>query len=313
MFVQPGKGFLHAGERQGQIHADGAGAVEHPAVLPGDAHVPAGLFQLADGLAVALAPVYGLLSRAAVLLTGLMDRWALWLAEKPGTGLYFDTAYAAIVCLVLIGLCWLAFRWKVRLRAAVPCILLTAAVAVGLGNALSRDVVHIDLVGSANAPAVVITQNETAVVLFRGGASTQNAVENQLARRGVQTVELLVDLRTKPQMACTLEAARTVRAEQMAANTAQELRCTPARVEVLRTRGGSLARLTIGNRQFVALSGNVELAEPVSAQWLLASPAKPTAVRYGNVLALRRYDWLESGNALPASLSLRRGGGLKAE
>ena len=89
--------------------------------------------------------------------------------------------------------------------------------------------------------------------------------------------------------------------------------CTPARVEVLRTRGGSLARLTIGNRQFVALSGNVELAEPVSAQWLLASPAKPTAVRYGNVLALRRYDWLESGDALPASLSLRRGGGLKAE
>lgn len=114
-------------------------------------------------------------------------------------------------------------------------------------------------------------------------------------------------------MACTLEAARTVRAEQMAANTAQELRCTPARVEVLRTRGGSLARLTIGNRQFVALSGNVELAEPVSAQWLLASPAKPTAVRYENVLALRRYDWLESGDALPASLSLRRGGGLKAE
>lgn len=265
------------------------------------------------GLVPALAPVYGLLSRAAVLLTGLMDRWALWLAEKPGTGLYFDTAYAAIVCLVLIGLCWLAFRWKVRLRAAVPCILLTAAVAVGLGNALSRDVVHINLVGSANAPAVVITQNETAVVLFRGGASTQNAVENQLARRGVQNVELLVDLRTKPQMACTLEAARTVRAEQMAANTAQELRCTPARVEVLRTRGGSLARLTIGNRQFVALSGNVELAEPVSAQWLLASPAKPTAVRYGNVLALRRYDWLESGDALLASLSLRRGGGLKAE
>ena len=265
------------------------------------------------GLVPALAPVYGLLSRAAVLLTGLMDRWALWLAEKPGTGLYFDTAYAAIVCLVLILLCWLAFHWRVRLRVAGPCILLAAAVSIGLGNALSRDVVHIDLVGSANAPAVVITQNETAVVLFRGGASTQNAVENQLARRGVQTVELLVDLRTKPQTVCTLEAARTVRAEQMAANTAQELRCTPARVEVLRTRGGSLARLTIGNRQFVALSGNVELAEPVSAQWLLASPAKPTAVRYGNVLALRRYDWLESGDALPASLSLRRGGGRKAE
>ena len=272
-----------------------------------------GLGTAFTGLVPALAPLHGVLSVLSAALTGLLDRWAVWIAAKPGAGLYFDTAYAAIVCLVLILLCWLAFRWRLRLRVAVPCIVLTAAVSVGLGNALSRDVVHIDLVGSANAPAVVITQNETAVVLFRGGASTQNAVENQLARRGVQNVELLVDLRTKPQMACTLEAARTVRAEQMAANTAQELRCTPARVEVLRTRGGSLARLTIGNRQFVALSGNVELAEPVSAQWLLASPAKPTAVRYGNVLALRRYDWLESGDALPASLSLRRGGGLKAE
>ena len=92
---------------------------------------------------------------------------------------------------MLILLCWLAFHWRVRLRVAGPCILLAAVVSIGLGNALSRDVVHIDLVGSANAPAVVVTQNDTAVVLFRGGNSAQNAVENQLARRGVQTVELL--------------------------------------------------------------------------------------------------------------------------
>ena len=66
------------------------------------------------------------------------------------------------------------------------------------------------LVGSANAPAVVVTPNDTAVVLFRGGASAQNAVENQLARRGVQTVELVADLSTNPKTACTLEAERTL-------------------------------------------------------------------------------------------------------
>ena len=88
-------------------------------------------------------------------------------------------------------------------------------------------------------------------------------------------------------------------------------------MELLRTRNGCLVRLTIGNRQFAALSGTVELAEPVSVQWLLASPAKAAAVRYEKVLALRRYDGLEpglqSGQELPASLSLRRHGGLKAE
>lgn len=265
------------------------------------------------GLVPALAPLYGVLSAASAALTGLLDRWAVWISAKPGAGIYFDTAYAAIVCLVLILLCWLAFHWRVRLRVAGPCILLAAAVSIGLGNALSRDVVNIDLVGSANAPAVVVTQNDTAVVLFRGGASAQNAVENQLARRGVQTVELVADLRTNPKTACTLEAERTLPAAEMAVNTAQKLRCTPALVEMLRTRNGCLVRLTMGNRQFAVVNGTVELAKQVTVQWLLASPAKPDAVRYKNVLALRSYDWMDNRKELAASISLRRHGGLKTE
>ena len=151
-----------------------------------------GLGTAFTGLMPALAPLHGALSVLSAALTGLLDRWAVWIAAKPGAGLYFDTAYAAIVCLVLILLCWLAFRWRLRLRVAVPCIVLTAAVSVGLGNALSRDVVHIDLVGSANAPAVVVTQNDTAVVLFRGGDSVRNAVEEQLARRGAASTNAAV-------------------------------------------------------------------------------------------------------------------------
>ena len=263
------------------------------------------------GLVPALAPLYGVLSAASAALTGLLDRWAVWISAKPGAGIYFDTAYAAIVCLVLILLCWLAFHWRVRLRVAGPCILLAAAVSIGLGNALSRDVVNIDLVGSANAPAVVVTQNDTAVVLFRGGASAQNAVENQLARRGVQTVELVADLRTNPKTACTLEAERTLPAAEMAVNTAQKLRCTPALVEMLRTRNGCLVRLTVGNRQFAVVNETVELAKQVTVQWLLASPAKPDAVQYKNVLALRSYDWMDNRKERAASISLRRHGGLK--
>ena len=265
------------------------------------------------GLVPALAPLYGVLSAASAALTGLLDRWAVWISAKPGAGIYFDTAYAAIVCLVLILLCWLAFHWRVRLRVAGPCILLAAAVSIGLGNALSRDVVNIDLVGSANAPAVVVTQNDTAVVLFRGGASAQNAVENQLARRGVQTVELVADLRTNPKTACTLEAERTLPAAEMAVNTAQKLRCTPALVEMLRTRNGCLVRLTVGNRQFAVVNGTVELAKQVTVQWLLASTAKPDAVQYKNVLAMRSYDWMDNRKELAASISLRRHGGLKTE
>lgn len=265
------------------------------------------------GLVPVAGPLYLLLGKAAEALTGLLNRWAVWVSAKPGAGLYFDTNYAALVCLLLMALCGLAHLWKVRLRVAVPGLLLTAALAIGAGNALCRDVVHIDLVGSANAPAVVVTQNDTAVVLFRGGNSVRNAVEEQLARRGAAKIELLVDLRTKPETPCALEAEQSVLAEEMSVNTAQKQKCTPALVEVLRTRNGCLVRLTIGNRQFVTLSGRVKLAQPVSARWLLASPARPEAVQYKEVLALRRYDWMPGGAAQSSSLSLRRYGGLRAE
>ena len=258
-----------------------------------------------------LAPVHGALSRAADLLTGLLNGWAVWLCTKPGASIYFDTAYAALVCLLLCGLGVLAFRWRVRLRVALPGILLAAAVGIGLGNALSRDVVHIDLVGSAQAPAVVVTQNDRAVVLFRGGSAAQRAVENQLARRGVRTVELVADLRINAKTACTLPAQQGIRAERLPVNTARKLRCTPAAVELLRTREGCLVRLSIGNRQFVTLSGKAELAQPLQTEWLIATPKKPETVQYQKLLALRRYSWMAPETQYTASLSLRRTGGEK--
>ena len=265
------------------------------------------------GLVPWLAPVHGVLSRAADLLTGLLNGWAVWLSTKPGAAIYFDTVYAALVCLLLCGLGVLAFRWRVRLRVALPGILLAAAVGIGLGNALSRDVVHIDLVGSAQAPAVVIAQNDRAVVLFRGGSAAQRAVENQLARRGVRTVELVVDLRMNAKTACTLPAQQGIRAERLPVNASRKLRCTPAAVELLRTREGCLVRLSIGNRQFVTLSGKAELAQPLQTEWLIATPKKPETVQYQKLLALRSYSWMPPETQYTASLSLRRTGGERLE
>ena len=265
------------------------------------------------GLVPWLAPVHGVLSRAADLLTGLLNGWAVWLSTKPGGSIYFDTAYAALVCLLLCGLGVLAFRWRVRLRVAVPGILLAAAVGIGLDNALSRDVVHIDLVGSAQAPAVVVAQNDRAVVLFRGGSAAQRAVENQLARRGVRTVELVVDLRMNAKTACTLPAQQGIRAERLPVNASRKLRCTPAAVELLRTREGCLVRLSIGNRQFVILSGKIELAQPLQTEWLVAMPKKPETVQYQKLLALRSYSWMPPETQYTASLSLRRTGGERLE
>ena len=266
------------------------------------------------GLVPAAGPLYTMIGKAAEFLTGLLNRWTVWISIKPGAGLYFDTNYAALVCLLLMALCGLAHVWKVRLRVAVPGILMTAVLAIGVGNALCRDVVHVDLVGSANSPAVVVSQNHTAVVLFRGGASTQRAVENQLARRGVTTVELLADLRLDPENACTLPARTMCRVAVQPVGSAVTRQTQTAAVETLRTRSGCLVRLTIGEQQFVTVSGTVTLAEPVRAQWLLASPAKPEAVQWEQLLSRSdHYQWMQGGEAVYASLSLRPSGGWRAE
>ena len=245
-------------------------------------------------------------------LTELLDRWAVWVAGWPGAQLWFDTAYAAVVCLVLLVLGWLAYRWKIRFRVALPALLLTAAVAIAVGHALTKDLVRVELVGSAKAPVVILTQRETAVVLFRGGADNQRAVENQLARRGIRQAAVRIDLRMNPETPCTLPAEQTIAAASMGVLAHREMTCGGIAVEVLRTREGCVVRATAAGRQLVTLSGTVRLAKPLRADWLLASMARPDSVRYRNFLTLRTdYRWITDPGkaAVSGRLLLRPEGG----
>ena len=245
------------------------------------------------GLVPALAPAQRVCSCCAEFLAEVLDRWALWVSGWPGAQIWFDTAYAAVVCLLLAGLCWLAFHNRVRLRAALPALLLTAGLAVFTGNALSRDVVRVELVGSRNAPAVVISRNGSAVILFRGGDVTRSAVETTLERRNIRTVECLIDLRLRPRSAQRMGAEQRIAVERMALYAARRVRCGPAEVEVLRTRNGCVARIHAAGQTFVTLSGSAALAAPVQADYLLASPARPDCVKYDAILSLSSdYRWM---------------------
>lgn len=245
------------------------------------------------GLAPALAPAQRVCSCCAEFLAEVLDRWALWVSGWPGAQIWFDTAYAAVVCLLLAGLCWLAFHNRVRLRVALPALLLTAGLAVFIGNALNRDIVRVELVGSRNAPAVVISRNESAVILFRGGDVTRCAVETTLERRNIRTVECLIDLRLRPRSAQRMGAEQRIAVDRMALYATRRVRCGPAEVEVLRTRNGCVARIHAAGQIFVTLSGSAALAAPVQADYLLASPARPDCVKYDAILSLSSdYRWM---------------------
>lgn len=258
-----------------------------------------------------LAPLHRVCGLGAAFLAELLDRWALRVSGWPGAQLSFDTACAALVCLLLLFLGWLAVRWNIRLRVALPCLGLAAALAIGSGNALSRDIVRVELAGSRNAPAVVITQGECAVVLFRGGSATQEAVETVLTRRGIRKIALLADLRLAPQTPCTLEAEESISTDAMARYTTRRARSGPVELELLRVQSGCIVRVEVAGRQLVTLSGSVQLANSIQADWLLASPARPDAVQYAHCLTLsRQYRWMETLAVETASrLALRPGGG----
>lgn len=269
-----------------------------------------GLGAALTGLVPFLAPLYAAFAFAGGLLAGGMNAWARWVAGWPGAQLYFETEYAALVCLVLIFLCLLAAHWQVRLRWAVPTVLVTAAAALSLGSALNRDVVSVTLLGSSRSPVVVVTENRQAAVLFRGGSVEQYAVERYLAQRSIGELALLVDLRTSPGTPCTLEAAQTVSMAELAGYRTCKLAFQDVELELFCTRTGHAARLDVGGKELLTLSGSVALARRVHADYLLASAARPDAFSCDAVLALGRYDWLEEwdGGAVytgEAGLTLR--------
>lgn len=263
------------------------------------------------GLLPLLRPVQMAFSFGAGLLVWLMSGWARYVESWPGAQIYFETGYAAVLCLILIGLCLLAYRWRVRLRVALPVILLVVSVGIAVGNALERDVIKVTLVGSSTAPSVVLTQNGQAVVLYRGGSNGEAAVENRLARDGVEQIALVVDLRLTPETPCTLEAEKYLSVTEMTDYRTAKYRCGKVGVEVFRTHSGCGVRLMAGGRSLVTVSGKFELARPVHADVLLASASAPDAFTWDEVLTLREiYSWMPEDEEiwLNQTLSLRSGG-----
>lgn len=262
------------------------------------------------GLAAEGLPLFEIIRRLVAFcaegLAWLMNEWAFRVSVLPGASLWFDGTYAALVCLALILLCVMAMRRHIRLRVALPTVILLAALAFGLETALSWNVVNIELVGTRAAPAVVITQREKAVVLFRGSSITQRAVENQLEKRGVRTVELLVDLRMQPEMRCTLQVEKRINAAALAENTTRRASCGEVDLELFRTQQGCILRMRVAGQRFITLSGTVRPAKPIRAEWLLASMARPDNIRYTDCLTLSsKYRWMEEDAEPVSRLRLR--------
>ena len=179
----------------------------------------------------------------------------------------------------------------------IPVLLMVVSVAGYAEYAYTKDLTRVELLGNKNAAVVLVTQQETAVVLFRGGVSNQQTVETMLARRNIRQAAILVDLRMNPERLCTLDAKQKVLAAPMGEGTSRRLRCGENGdivIDVLRTKSGCAVRIAAAGQSFVALSGSVLLDTPLTADYLLASATRPDSVKYQQILTLStKYRWME--------------------
>ena len=260
------------------------------------------------GLWAGLQPLYHLCAWGAGVLVRILNGWARMAAAWPRAELSFDTHYAAVVCLVLMGLCLLAHRWKIRPVHCLYAVVLVGAVSLSASSWLSQGVVEVVAVGSG--PSAVLVQDGRAVVLYQGG---QAAVEQALERRGIRQADWLVDLRTQPGYRDRPDAARTVTVQGL--GESWELRdyriaCGDIQVEMVHLKTGNAARVTVGPWQIGAATQGVWLGRPQPVDWLLAGRTESAAFDAQGVLAASAYDWMEQPPA--RILRLRPEGGARA-
>ena len=273
-----------------------------------------GIAAALTGMVPALGPVCRACAWGAAFLVRLLNGWARMVAGWPGAQLAFDTRYAAFVSLGLMGLCFLAYRWRLRARVFLPALVLAAGVGVGAGLAVNRDVVRIELIGGVRTPSVVLAQNDQTVVLYRGGSGGRSAVERWLARHGQAQATLLVDLRMEPTRTNQPPAERVMTPGRFEPYTDHQTARGDIELDMMRSSGGVGVRVTVDRWRLGAVSGDFELPGAAAVDWLLASPSDPAAFRWQEVLALGRYDWMRPDSpTAPAKLWLRPGGGSKTQ
>lgn len=251
-----------------------------------------GLLGCLVGLLPGCRVAAGFLLVPAGLCVRLMLALATWAAELPFAVLVlprWETLGVLALCVLIAGVC--LHKKKGRLL----WVLLPIVLAVSAGGIwrLNRDVVRVQLVGPTNNPCAVVTENGTALVLFRGGSAQQNRTAEYLERCGISEAELVVDLRQDGDE-LRLAARQVVAAEQLAQGVSESFSWNGHEVLVLNQKQGNLALLMVDGKRILMTAGRVEFSSRFDADLLLApTGAIPAELQVQQILCGRQRPELE--------------------
>lgn len=251
-----------------------------------------GLFTLFAEITPFLAPV----SRMASFLLSVWLHWMLliveWCAGLPMAQMVLPAKYTLTVFFVLMLLAFVFWRLK-HFGWYFPAVTICIVWAILLGNWAQKDVVRIAMVGASNNPCVVCMQNKQALVLFRGGQSNLNALEQYLSDCSITGTVSVVDLRQNPSE-LDFTGFVTNRVESLPRYSTQTV-LDGLSLDLYHDSSGNLAVLSVQNRHIAAMTGNIQLPEPVAVDVFCAAGALSESVQARTILTCSATAaWLEN-------------------
>lgn len=247
-----------------------------------------GLISAVTGLIPAL---YGI-TRAAMLLGGvlvkLQNAIVFYMASLSAARLVLPAGFTVFAVLVCGAALWYAW-WLHRLRWALPALFTSLVLSAVLFVTLSQNVVTIHVLGSTSSPCAVVLAERQALVLFRGGESNRQQVQDWLDVQAIDRVELWVDLRQDPGeldvQGCLVCAEDLQEGEQWI----EEFH--GIRLSLVNQSGYNLALMEIEGYRVAMVTGRLEAGTPLQVDLLLAGASDPGMVEPVQVLTAKTYDW----------------------
>ncbi len=252
--------------------------------------------------AVVLGGIPGLegITRGLCLLGGMLTRWLntivgmfCRMSQKSGCGLAF-----LLISLVAIGFLLICMCKGYTLRMILPAVVVLLLTATLWSDILQYDMIKITVMGQSKAPAVVVTQNRKAMVLFRGGDSTAHQIQAYLYEQGIPEIDYVVDLRLGTPKPCPLKGNHYKTLAETEYELPQpEFPLKDVILVMTMDVDGGMAALVCGRYVIWLYSGSLDVeTDAAGMQLLLASDGAPGSLAHcETILTLNpNIDWLQT-------------------
>ena len=223
------------------------------------------------------------------LLAKLLNALAAFCAGLPLAQLPLPREYSLIV-LAASAFAVLCARRLGFKRLAWLTALPLVIVGVAWAALLEQGTVEMAVLGSGASPCVAVVQDGQALVVFRGGGSNAEQVQEYLQSKGVEMPEWVIDLRTNASSALP-EAAHTLSIKDFAVNESKSLSVCDIMTTVIRLRKGSLVLLDVDGYKIAVPAGTANTGSPVHTDLAVTGSTAPANLQAKTLIVSTACDW----------------------